>query len=527
MKLSKQLASLIAVMAIALLLNGTLALKLLNNELIDGRKHELQTVLKLTLNQVNHWVDLEQSGNISREEAEKHVVEILSGIRSGTSYLWANDNQGIARVHVRSDVIGKYQDSYPKAMEQLRGKDFDFTLSNNTKPGTDEMVLKINGIAKIPKWNWVMGIGAYMDDINSAYWNIVISFLALSVVVLAVIIAIAVYIARNILGKIGGEPSYAMAITQHIAKGNLDEKIEGRFSEQSLLGSISIMQNALRDAVQSIRSGSQQLTRSTAQLKQQMDNISSASRASSDASHSTAASIQELSSCIEEISRHASQTQENSERSDSMCAVGEQLVVESSKHIQAISKQLEQSVGNIDKLQQRSSQIGQVVNVINDIAEQTNLLALNAAIEAARAGEQGRGFAVVADEVRTLASRTAKATSEITETIGVVQAETDQVANLVKSILPTVESSVAKSGEVASMLEEIKSGASDTLNMVKDVSHATSEQTIVADELAKHFEHISQMINESSQAVVACHSNVEDLDRLARDLDEAIRIFKV
>ncbi len=527
MKLSKQLASLIAVMAIALLLTGTLALKLLNNELIDGRKHELQTVLKLTLNQVNHWVELEQSGQISRQQAEQHVVDILSGIRSGTSYIWANDNKGIARVHVRESVIGQFQSSYAKNMAQLEGKQLDFTVSNNTKPGTSELVLKINGMAKIPKWNWVMGIGVYMDDINSVYWKVVMSFSALSMLVLAIIIAIAIYIARNILNKIGGEPSYAMMITQHIARGNLDEKIQGKFSENSLLGSISKMQNSLRDAVKSIHSGSQQLTRSTAELKQQMDNISRASKASSDASHSTAASIQELSTCIEEISRHATQTEENSERSNSMCTQGEVLVVESSKHIQSISKQLEDSIGNIDKLQERSSQIGEVVNVINDIAEQTNLLALNAAIEAARAGEQGRGFAVVADEVRTLASRTAKATSEITDTIGVVQSETDQVANLVKSILPTVESSVAKSAEVASMLEEIKNGSSDTLGMVKDVSNATSEQTIVADELAKHFEQISHMINESSNAVSACNGNVEDLDVLARDLDEAVRIFKL
>ncbi|AEF53149.1 methyl-accepting chemotaxis protein [Marinomonas posidonica] len=527
MKLSRQLSIIITCAAIGLIILGAVALQTLRTSLIDSGKHEIQTILTLAKEQVAHYIDLEQAGKLSREEAEEKVVETLSHIRYDASYIWANDNNSLSRVHPKSEKIGTFQESYKSDIAKLQSVDFAIKISENFKPGTTVQVLKINGMTKLPHWNWVIGFGIYMDDVNAVFVNSAISFGLIGLLILAAIIIVAVYIARSILKSIGGEPSYAMSVTSSIADGYLNETIEGKFTENSLLGSIARMQKSLQEMVRNINNGSALLTRSTNSLNEQMQQISSASQKSSDASYSTASAIQELSACIEEIANSARNTESDSEESSKLSLHGEEVVKQSAQSINDISNQITRSTEEIDSLQKRSLQIGNIVDVIRDIAEQTNLLALNAAIEAARAGEQGRGFAVVADEVRTLASRTATATSEITETINIVQTETEGVAKTMQAILPKVEESVNSSDEVSQMLTNIRTGTDKTLNRIREVSHSSDEQNKATESLAQHVEEISNMVNETAKAVESSRNSVADLDTLAAELHQSVSYFKV
>ncbi|MFM2479429.1 methyl-accepting chemotaxis protein [Celerinatantimonas sp. MCCC 1A17872] len=525
MKLIHQLILLIIVVIIGFVSLGSYGLHSLRTSLIDAREHELESILTFAQKQVDPIVQAQQQGTISKEQAEKQVVHVLSQFRTGTSYLWANDNNGIARVHVKQEKIGQFQSSYAHDIQSLQGKDFIFNVGENFKPGETQKVVKVNAVTKISQWNWVMGIGVYMDDLSTTYWHFALRFMLIAIFVVIVIGFIVAYVARSIFRKIGGEPDYAVDITNKIANGNLDEVIVGSFTQGSLLGAISSMQKSLSSMVGNIKQAADKLSISTRQLAGEFKVITDSSQQSSDASISTSAAIQELSNCIKDISLNAQSTENNSQKSFETSQSGVELIEESNLTTTQMANKISASVADFKTLQERTSAIGNIVKVINDIAEQTNLLALNAAIEAARAGEQGRGFAVVADEVRTLASRTASSTAEITNTIGLIQKDTDTVANTLTSALPIVEQNVSISQSVGEVLQQISERISETLTMTREVSSATNEQQIASNDLAQHVEEISGLIKETAHSVASCNETVVSLDSLAAELNESVSLF--
>jgi len=181
----------------------------------------------------------------------------------------------------------------------------------------------------------------------------------------------------------------------------------------------------------------------------------------------------------------------------------------------------------IEGLLERSREIDSIAGVIKEIADQTNLLALNAAIEAARAGEQGRGFAVVADEVRKLAERTTKATAQITEMIGAVQTDTSAAVNSMHAVTPQVALGVEMAGSAAAALREISSDVATTLGNVREVASATAEQSQASTMVAQNVERIAAMVEKSAASVRAANENVRSLESLANELRDSVSKFRL
>jgi methyl-accepting chemotaxis protein len=202
-------------------------------------------------------------------------------------------------------------------------------------------------------------------------------------------------------------------------------------------------------------------------------------------------------------------------------------VRQATSDLQEVAAQVGDASRRIEELEARSREIGGIANVIAEIADQTNLLALNAAIEAARAGEQGRGFAVVADEVRKLAERTAEATHQITAMIDGIQNDTTAVVASMQAVTPQVAKGVETAHGAAETLRQINAEAGATLENVREVAHSTSEQSIASDNIAANVESIARMTDEMAVSVGAANQTVQSLENLSVQLRESVARFHV
>jgi methyl-accepting chemotaxis protein len=195
--------------------------------------------------------------------------------------------------------------------------------------------------------------------------------------------------------------------------------------------------------------------------------------------------------------------------------------------VTAIAGGIERSAQMVGLLKTQSQEISSIANTIKGIAEQTNLLALNAAIEAARAGEQGRGFAVVADAVRNLAERTAQSTEEISGTIEKIQASTEQVFNGMNESVGRARAGLALSQEAGQTINRLSSSAGEVLVAVREISDALKEQSQASNDIARHVESIAQMAQENSSAVEQTNASAVGLGQLAQELQSAASRFTV
>ncbi|NHC11718.1 methyl-accepting chemotaxis protein [Stutzerimonas degradans] len=317
----------------------------------------------------------------------------------------------------------------------------------------------------------------------------------------------------------GSEKLAAGDLTTHIQLAARDEL-------RYVAGSFNDMADAMRRLIGNIKDNSDHVADSARSLVAASGQIHVASQCQSDAAASMAAAVEQMTVGIESIARNAGDADALAHRSGELSRQGGEIVAAVVEEISQIAVSVGDSARTVAELGERSGQISAIVGVIGDIAAQTNLLALNAAIEAARAGEQGRGFAVVADEVRKLAERTAQSTKEISQMVAAIQQGTEGAVQGMEQGVVRVNEGVARAQRAGEAMGGIREAANQVLDTVAEISNALREQSAASAEIAQQVSTIARMAEENGEAVGSNHHTASRLSDLAGTLLDNVSRFK-
>ncbi|HEX8588562.1 MAG TPA: methyl-accepting chemotaxis protein [Pseudomonas sp.] len=321
----------------------------------------------------------------------------------------------------------------------------------------------------------------------------------------------------------------ALNAAEDIAEGDLTRTItvDGTDEAGRLLAAMLKMQSKLRDTLQRISGSATQLASAAEELNAVTDESARGLSQQNNEIEQAATAVNQMTSAVEEVARNAVSTSEASKNATTSASDGRDLVQETVSAIERMSNDVQSTSTLIGNLADESRDIGKVLDVIRGLADQTNLLALNAAIEAARAGEAGRGFAVVADEVRALAHRTQQSTSEIERMIGSIQGGTEQAVNSMRSSTERAESTlnIAKGAGLA--LDTINSAVVEINERNLVIASAAEEQAQVAREVDRNLVNIRDLSTQSATGANQTSAASNELSRLAVDLNGMVARFKV
>ncbi|WP_456114991.1 methyl-accepting chemotaxis protein [Shewanella yunxiaonensis] len=373
----------------------------------------------------------------------------------------------------------------------------------------------------------VLAIGMDRSDTEQALWNINLKLAGIGLLALLIGTLIAVLIARSITGPIG-EATRAM---NNIAEGEGDLTQRIKVHSKDEIAELAQAFNRFASKIHGTMQSVAQVTESLATSAEEMSGITGNSRRSADQqqreTEQVATAMNEMAATVQEVAHNATDAATAAEQADSASDAGKQVVQQVVQQIDGLAKEINNAVDTIDKLAQNSQAIDTVLEVIRNIAEQTNLLALNAAIEAARAGEQGRGFAVVADEVRSLASRTQASTAEIQHIIEQLQQGARSAVSVMEKSNQTTAHCVQEANNAGKALEQIRSAVSTITQMNIQIASAANQQVAVSAEINRNVSNINDAVAHNSDSSAQIAEASGELATLSGRLQQLLGQFRL
>ena len=359
-------------------------------------------------------------------------------------------------------------------------------------------------------------------DASVARMKQVAMILAFVGCVVAVVVTIAV--TKSITGVMNNISSAVARIAGNDLSG---EDLEVSTCDEIGKAAVAIntMKNNLHAIMQSLAATAEHVASASEEISATATQSASSAENQRDQVHQIATAMQQMSSTVREVSENSTQAADSAGKASETAREGGAIVDDTLGRMRGIADSVRETAQKVQELGARSDQIGKIVGVIDDIADQTNLLALNAAIEAARAGEQGRGFAVVADEVRKLAERTTKATKEIAEMIDAVQGETRTAVDKMKSGTEQVEKGVEVTSKAGSSLSEIIQQAEHVRQMVTQIATAATEQSSATEQVNANMDQISKLVAQAAEGSQQSAKACEQLSSLALELQNIVARF--
>ena len=485
LKVQTRLLAMMALMLAGMAVITVFALMNERSSLLDDRKVKTRHLVEVAEGVVEHYYSQQQKGLLPEDQAKKAAIETIKALRyEKDDYFWINDYHPRIVMHAAKPALDGADASdmkdpdgkrlFVEFVDTVKKDGSGFVSYMWPKPGHEHPVPKISYVKGFAPWGWVVGSGIYVDDVGTIFWQRVLSLVIIDLVCAILIGAVLFAIARSITLPL----VRAVAVAKSVTGGKLDNEIDVASGGETgeLLTTLEVMQGKLNSILREVEDCGRNMGQSAYQVATISSEIAEVSKQQESRSGEVSSAMQQLHQISSDVQTQAIEAASRSGQVESLAQEGIENVRRNIGSMEETTRQVSRASLEIQDLEQSAQHIHNIVNTIKEIAGQTNLLALNAAIEAARAGEQGRGFAVVADEVRKLAERTTNSATEVGQIIEQLSVKVQQVATTMNVVVQKVNVTQEEAGKTARTIEGMASNAVQTVQANQGISKASHQQ---------------------------------------------------
>ncbi|MCQ3000894.1 methyl-accepting chemotaxis protein [Pseudomonas syringae] len=538
LSISRRLWLILVVSVLMLFILTAAMLKQVHTDLYAAKAEKTMHVVQSASGILDYYQGLEAAGTLTREVAQKQALDAIRGMRyNKDDYFWINDMRPVMIMHpMNAKLVGqdlsaiKDPDGFAVFNEMVavaKEKGAGMVQYRWPKPGASEPVQKISYIKLFTPWGWILGSGVYVDDVKAEFQQQTINAALFSLAIIVIMVLLVIMIARSIVRPLR-DSVQAMA---DIASGESDLtrslETHGNDEVTQLARHFNAFTAKLRGVVLQLQASANGLEKASSDLGINAEQAQARSQQQSQQMELVATAVNEVTYGVQDVAKNAEHAANEMRDAESQAHQGQVNIDSSLRQIDHLSGTINQAVEVIRTLSSESTQIGGVLEVISSIAEQTNLLALNAAIEAARAGEQGRGFAVVADEVRLLAQRTQKSTAEIQSMIERLQTHSDAAVKVIADSSRSSQLTIEQANQAGQSLTSISQALRNLNSLNASIASATLQQSHVVEDINQNVTQAAQLSQSTAVAAEQSTQASVQLREMSEQLNGLLRQFRV
>lgn len=569
----KMITFIISLIVLTVFTLGLYSLTNLSDTLYEEKENQVREMVNSAEGIIEYYYQLEVKGEMSRKEAQNRAAAAIEKMTFGPNeqdYFWINNYQPEMIMHPYSkdlvgeniasvkDPDGKYLFKEMVELVKAKGEGFVeykwqyYNEANRIEP-------KLSFVSGFKPWGWILGTGVYIDNIQSSYLNLRNQFLIIGIIILALALILTYLIANYLAKPINILTDLIDKLADFNLKDNQQKALDKYSSRQDEIGSIAAalarMKKNLLDSVNkessiadNLAASSEELSASSQEMSASADEVSNSIKKltkgtfkQNEMLSQTEKNMKNLDQKIDQISDKAEVIKEDSELVETEIEKGSKAVKTTSEQIEVVVSNQKSVINQVAELDKLSDQIGSIIEIITGIADQTNLLALNAAIEAARAGESGRGFSVVAEEIRELAEESAGATEDINGLIKEIQKKVKETTKMMNESDQGVKASSKAVVEAENTFKEIERVVLRLNKLIEDITNSSQEMKVESSDVSEAVENAAEISqksaviaeevaaasDEQSRATLEIVEAAEDLAEMAATLTQITSNYKL